>query len=271
MKPLDRKALEAAQDLMWTAMETAGRAERIKLAEKALSLSAHCADAYVYLAYDREKTKNQKIAMFEEGVKAGRRALGTSTFKEDVGAFWGLTETRPFMRALFGLAQTLQESGRIDEALVHYKELLRLNPNDNQGVRCVLIPLLISQDKTKEALALVKKYPDDTSPEITYSLPLLLYKKHGDSEVARAAVGEAVKWNRHVLPFLLTPKLAPIKDNSDYVTMGGKDEAYEYARYCRELWHKTPGAIDWLIEIIIASYIEHNKLHISSFRDLQKI
>lgn len=93
----------------------------------------------------------QKIAMFEEGIKAGRRTLGPSPFKEDIGSFWGLIETRPFMRALFGLAHTLQDCGRIDEALVHYKQPLRLNPNDNQGVRLVLIPLLMSQDKTKEA------------------------------------------------------------------------------------------------------------------------
>lgn len=33
------------------------------------------------------------------------------------------------MRARFGLAQCLEELGNLDEAVGHYRELLRLNPN----------------------------------------------------------------------------------------------------------------------------------------------
>ena len=52
---VDKEALATAQDLMWTAMETYSQKERIRLAERALEICPECADAYVMLAYDREK------------------------------------------------------------------------------------------------------------------------------------------------------------------------------------------------------------------------
>ncbi|MBX9688221.1 MAG: hypothetical protein K2X27_16045 [Candidatus Obscuribacterales bacterium] len=66
MAAVDQKALATAQDLMWTAMETYSQKERIRLAEQALEICPDCADAYVMLAYDREKNTESKIAMFQE-------------------------------------------------------------------------------------------------------------------------------------------------------------------------------------------------------------
>ena len=33
---------------------------------------------------------------------------------------------------------------------------------------------------------------------------------------------------------------------TDYVTVGGADEAAEYVRECGGAWRKTPGAVEWL-------------------------
>jgi hypothetical protein len=43
------------------------------------------------------------------------------------------------MRARLGLAQTLEELDRNDEAIAHYRERLRLDAGDNQGVRYALL------------------------------------------------------------------------------------------------------------------------------------
>ena len=70
---------------------------------------------------------------------AGRRAgAGPAFFKENAGDFWGLIETRPDVRARAGLANTLWSLQRRDEAAQHYRALLALNPEDNQGcaIRC---------------------------------------------------------------------------------------------------------------------------------------
>ena len=59
-------------------------------------------------------------------------------FKQYAGHFWGFLETRPYMRARAGLAGTLLKLGDIDGAVGHYRDMLKLNPNDNQGIRYVL-------------------------------------------------------------------------------------------------------------------------------------
>ena len=56
-------------------------------------------------------------------------------FGENAGDFWLIFETRPYMRARAALAATLWRLGRREEAVEHQRDLLRLNPRDNQGLR----------------------------------------------------------------------------------------------------------------------------------------
>ncbi len=78
--------------------------------------------------------------------------MGKETFGEDIGDFWAISETRPYMRAPLGLAQCLYAVGRKEEAAAHYREMLRLNPNDDQDVRDLLAVCLleIGQDEELE-------------------------------------------------------------------------------------------------------------------------
>jgi tetratricopeptide (TPR) repeat protein len=138
--PLDR-----AQDMMYQAFE-ASPAEQVRLARQVLKISADCADAYALLA-EHAKTADEALTLHKQGVDAGERALGKKAFKEDEGHFWGVLETRPYMRARQGLAQCLWEAGRREEAAEHYREMLRLNPNDNQGVRYSLATLLLDLER----------------------------------------------------------------------------------------------------------------------------
>ncbi len=70
------------------------------------------------------------------------------------------------MRARFELAEMLEHVGRVGEAIAHYKELLRLNPGDNQGVRYVLVRRLLLDGLDAEAAELVAAYPDDAGAEV---------------------------------------------------------------------------------------------------------
>ena len=56
-------------------------------------------------------------------------------FEDDADEFWLIFETRPYMRARASLAAVLWRLGRREEAVAHQRELLRLNPRDNQGLR----------------------------------------------------------------------------------------------------------------------------------------
>lgn len=93
-----RNLLDQAQEIIYRAWETADRKRRVVLAEKAIAISPDCADAYVLLA-EEAIALDSAHELYRQGVEAGARALGKRAFADDAGHFWGILETRPYMRA----------------------------------------------------------------------------------------------------------------------------------------------------------------------------
>jgi tetratricopeptide (TPR) repeat protein len=235
--------LERAQDLVYRAFEARGR-RRVQLARKALELSRDCADAWVILgehATDLERARE----LYAEGVSAGERALGPQLFAHEARHFWGLVETRPYMRARFGLAQVLERLGRRDEAMDHYRELLRLNANDNQGVRDLLLPVLLISGRDDEAAALLDRYAEDAVAVWRYGHALVTFRREGDSAAARDRLREALRANRRVARYLAGAAALPDQDPETYA-FGSEEEAVIAARTLAEAWSATPGAAAWL-------------------------
>jgi hypothetical protein len=114
-----RDPLDAAQELIFDAWDSADRRKRIALAKEALALSPLCADAYALLAQESAKSLDERLDLYRQAVAAGEKALGKACFRDDVGHFWGLVETRPYMRARQGLAEALWEKGEKGEAAAH--------------------------------------------------------------------------------------------------------------------------------------------------------
>jgi tetratricopeptide (TPR) repeat protein len=238
-------ALDAAQDLMYDAWEAAGKRQRVALARKALAISPVCADAYVLLAEETARSVPEALDIYRKGVEAGELALGKKTFEQDVGDFWGLLETRPYMRARAGLAQALWASGWREEAIDHYRDMLRLNPNDNQGVRYLLAGCLLEMELCADLDALLDEYDGDSSAGWTYTQALASFRREGDTKRSRSLLAAALASNGHVPGYLLGEKKLP-RTRPDYITMGGEDEAIEYVRDFGAGWERSPGAIVWL-------------------------
>src|SRR5262249_33781861 len=154
--------LARAQDLMYQVFDEPDERRRLAMAREALEISPDCADAYVFLA-ENAPSRRAALDLYEKGVAAGERALGPRAFREDVGHFWGFLETRPYMRARAGLAHSLWTLGRRDEAIGHLREMLRLNPGDNQGNRYTLAAWLLAQDRDADLERLLDQYPDEGS------------------------------------------------------------------------------------------------------------
>jgi len=241
-------AMAAAQDLMYSAWDQSSKRSRVDLARKALAISPVCADAYVLLAEEEAKSAQEALEFFRKGVEAGEKALGPAGFKRYAGHFWGFLETRPYMRARAGLAATLNALGEVDAAIDHYREMLRLNPNDNQGIRYVLAACLMKRSDTEALKALFKKYDEDGSALWLYSRALVAFREKGGSDVeADEFAMNALRANRHVPAVLNGKKAKP--STSGYLTMGGEDEAAHYFQEWGFEWITTPGAVDWLKKI----------------------
>lgn len=233
---------QETQDLCYQAFNSFGRRKTI-LARKALKIFPDCADAYVILAQNAgDKAKAEEL--YRKGVEAGRRALGEAIFEQAAGDFWAIHETRPYMRALFGLARCLGHQGEKEEAAASYQELLRLNPGDNQGGRYSLLPLLIEMGRDQAASELLDEYEDEGAAIWLYSRALLAFRRYGDSPASRNLLKRALRANKYVLDYLLGWEEAPFMPGS-YIP-GEEDEAIICAEECSSAWESTPGALDWL-------------------------
>ena len=236
-----------AQEKMYAAWDEQNPAKRINLAHQAISISPNCADAYVLLAEEEADTLGRAMKYFQKGVEAGERALGEAFFEENVGYFWGLLETRPYMRAREGLANTLWNMGKKEEALTHFQEMLRLNPGDNQGVRYSLLNLLLELNQPDRVDTLLDEHIDDWSSEWRYTLVLRAFQKEGSSSAAKEALKEALEQNPHVPDYLTGAKRIPNR-LPDMISLGRESEAVGFASTNLNFWRKTPGAIAWLKE-----------------------
>jgi tetratricopeptide (TPR) repeat protein len=238
-------AVDEAQDLMYDAWEATTKKQRVALAKKAIEISADCADAYVLLAEETARSLEEAMDLYRKGVEAGERALGKEVFKEEVGYFWGLLETRPYMRARLGLAQCMWGAGDREEAIEHYWDMLRLNPNDNQGIRDLLMPSLLELGRDKDAEKLFRQYKEDGMVVWMYSKALLDFRKHGPSPIADKSLKAAMKENKHVPAYLLGRRWMPPYLPALY-GFGDENEAVVFVHGNETAWKATPGALEWL-------------------------
>lgn len=126
-----------------------------------------------------------------------------------VGRFMRTVETRPYMRARFGLAQVLEKLGRPDEAM--------------------------------EAATLLDRYAEDPMAVWRYGHALVTFRREGDSAAAR----DRLRANRRVAKYLDGAAALPDHDPETYA-FGSEEEAVIAARTLAEAWVETPGAPVWL-------------------------
>ena len=90
--------------------------------------------------------------------------------------FWGFLETRPYMRARAGLAIALIKLGDESAAIEHFRAMLKLNPNDNQGIRYLLLGCLLRHDDAAAVKTLLAAYKDEWSACWLYTRALVAFQ-----------------------------------------------------------------------------------------------
>ncbi|WP_134707075.1 tetratricopeptide repeat protein [Rahnella sp. CJA17(1/100)] len=238
--------LATAQEFMYDAWETDDLEAALKLIRKAIKKSPLCADAYSFYYEIFEEPPESKIQNLETALYAANIALGKD-FQEFAGRFWGFVETRPYMRAKAALAEALWESGNFYPAMANYREMLKLNPNDNQGIRHLLTSYYLELEMVDDLALILADYSEDMRPCLQYTRALLAYRQSSPEaeEIAKAAIDS----NRHIPSLLSKCRLQP-KSNSGYITLGELDEAIDYVNNNIKPWIRTPGAIEWIFKLI---------------------
>lgn len=110
-----------------------------KILKKALQLDVEFIDGYNGLAAAYEDEKNKKKA--KESASIAFKLTNDKFLKWPKEMHWGELDNRPYLRAICNKAIYLHEEGEAEEAEKLYRLLIKLNPDDNQGVRYLLAAL----------------------------------------------------------------------------------------------------------------------------------
>jgi tetratricopeptide (TPR) repeat protein len=239
-KPSDR-----AQELFYEAMEASTDEEKFELLQQALRLDPGNVDALLAVPRLRPVALEDEIELLGKIVALGERRLGPNALKELAGAFWGVIETRPYMRARGQLAEALRSAGRIEAAIVEWEGMLALNPNDNQGVRYALLACYLALNRLDGAARLFSRF-DECPWNTVFAWGRVLERLlSGDEAGARKAVAVARKQNPHMEAYLKGRKRPP-RHLPDSYAPGSKEEAACFADTLRMAWERHPEAAAWL-------------------------
>lgn len=198
------------------------------------------------------------FAMFEDSQEAAQVRdemilsfecmMGKAWFKQNQGHFWGLHETRPYMMLRARRAEINAINGQFDSAIEELRELMLLNPMDNQGNRYLLASCLAIRHLWQELKALLVEMERMGEYSTFYwaNKALMLFALEGGSSAANEAKKELHVTNKHLTSFLTGQKKTPDIPPEMY-SPGSKEEVFIYI-FCRgkEAWRAVDGALFWL-------------------------
>ncbi|MHA6533764.1 SEC-C metal-binding domain-containing protein [Paenibacillus sp. BAC0078] len=238
---------DKAQALLYMAMEATSSKRRIQLAQAALEMYPGSSDAYLILAEESENEEDAR-AYLKAGITAGERELGDLFFAKNKGHFWGLQETRPYIRICKSYAESCWFGGNAEEAAQTLEHILELNTEDNTGARYLLAAVYLYSNQLDLAEQVLEKYgKDDAAAAFAYDRIILEYKKNGITSQLKMLYRVARGVNKHVPDYLLGVKRLP-HNLPDFVGMGDPNEAIEYVIMHSRLWASVPDLLKWMLK-----------------------
>ena len=211
---ITEKTAKTADDYLELAEEAPTKAKAEKYIKKALELEPDNMDAVsASLDLIEDDSTWEYYQKLSEAVKNGAKLMEKKGFMDEnsIGEYWGILETRPYMRLLNRYAEFMAEAGMMSLAAREYEEMIRLSENDNLGVRYSLMHVYAFLEQEEPALELHKRY--DGYEETQMLLPLsVLYFKRGDFDKAEDYLKRLCATNKDTKKFFRAIK----KDKLDH-------------------------------------------------------
>lgn len=201
-KSIGVEEVEDAWYYLDLAHEADSQKEAIKYAKKALKLDKTCLDAEVLLADLTIENPEKLKVKFEALIKKTEKILKEDDlFDEDsIGRFWGIIETRPYMRLRRHYLNLLVGMGKFKKAISQCQDLINLSSNDNLGVRYMLISLYAYFEDEINAISIYKTYKEDSTSML---LPLIImYYKMDNLKEAEKYLKKLNKINKDLFDFV---------------------------------------------------------------------
>ena len=202
---MDENAAEDAYDYLELAEQAGSKKKQEEYLKKALALEPENLDVLMRLAlHEAEENVPLLLEKLEALLEKGKQALEKEgLYEESVGVFWGVTETRPYMRVMKTYMDTMVGHGMLRKATAVGEEMLRLSTGDNMGVRFTLMVLYAILEEKEKMQKLLTDFADEAESRSVFLLPhAMLCFKQGEFAEAERLVKQLQKVNRDFKKFV---------------------------------------------------------------------
>jgi tetratricopeptide (TPR) repeat protein len=223
----------------WWAEDRRGAA---KLFRRALELDPQHADAHNHLGIVNLEARKLKAAEqhFRAAIDGGQHHLE----RDGAEVHWGFIENRPYLRGLANLALLLAEQKKWAEALAIHRQMLQLNPNDNQGVRYLIGPECLRANDDEGAINAFQKCMHE-EVGCSFGLALAKLRAQGSSAELGEALLTGFAANRYVAPMLLGDTWERL-DAFHGTNMAEPEWAHDVIAAQADLWQAVPRGAELL-------------------------
>lgn len=240
-------ALDNAYELLSEAEDASSKSEALKLAKEAYKVSPECFDAILFQV-ELEDDFFRAEEFLNEGLKKEKERLQKQNYfqKNNIGRFYGIFETRPYINGLSVKAHQLAVGGKYKLAIDTSKEVLRLNSSDNTGIRYLLMALYAMLEDEKELISLSKKFPENN---LSMLFPtMILYYKKGEYEKAREYLVKINELNPNLVKILKGKLKANPNEIDGYYRVGDSSEVFMYFEDYMFLLLATPSLGEFVLK-----------------------
>ncbi|MBO4395941.1 MAG: hypothetical protein J5819_06310 [Eubacterium sp.] len=250
-EPLSEKTAKTADDFMELAEESDNKSDCFRLAKKALSLEPDNIDAKYMVVDCGSKDPFDFMRKLKALVKEAGQIMEKQGYMEPeyIGGHWQALETRPYMRVCERYMTFLKDMGMLGAAAEQGEEIIRLNKNDNQGVRYVLMHISAHLEREDDANKLLEKYSEHDEIQMIMPMAVLYYKKM-DFETSEKYLKRLIRLNKDARRFFKEFRLESVIDEFDRLMKKGmyglgRDELVVAVGENRYLYEGTLGFFVW--------------------------
>ena len=117
----------------------------------------------------RSQTYEDTVKYLEKAIEEAKKKINPADFNELDGTLWLERDARPYLQLKSDLAYVHFVEQQYYKAIKEYKEILKLNKLDNQGVRFNLANILLIARRFDEFEELTKEFDEDRSTFMMYA------------------------------------------------------------------------------------------------------
>ena len=200
---ITEETAETTDDYLELAENANSKAQALKFAKKAVQLDQDNLDAKKMVEEITTEHPYEMVGKYQKLIEYGKTVMDKKGYmnEDSIGDYWGISETRPFIRLYSSYLDLLVNCGMMRMATTVGEEIIRYNTNDNLGIRYILMHVYAYLEDEKSMLALYKKY--DEHDESQMLLPIsIIYYKLGDFEKAAEYLRRLTKTNKDTGRFI---------------------------------------------------------------------